>query len=166
MLITSFLFCLTACTDKTINASSAVDVQPQTLGSMSKSQLKSLKFIDLPHGFGIQVYADNVKNARQMALGDKGTIFVGSRSAGNVYALLDTDRDNIAEQVNVIAKGLKMPSGIAFKEGSLYLGAVNRILRFDDIENHIQTPPKAIVVSDVFPRDEHHGWKYLDIGPD
>lgn len=164
--IASLLLGLIACTDNTITASSPVDVEPQVLFSKTDVSIKPINFISLPAGFDMQVYADNVKNARQMALGDKGTLFVGSRRAGNVYALLDADKDNIAEKIYVIAKGLKMPTGVAFKDGSLYVGAVNRILRFDDIENHLQTPPKAIVVSDAFPSDEHHGWKYLGIGPD
>ncbi len=120
----------------------------------------------LPEGFVIDVYAHDVVNARQMALGDKGTLFVGSRTAGNVYALRDTNGDSRADEKYLVAKDLNMPSGIAFKDGSLYVGAVNRILRYDDIENRLSNPPEPVVITDSLPDDEHHGWKYLGFGPD
>src|SRR6267143_1659733 len=47
--------------------------------------------IKLPPGFTITVYAADVPNARQMALGPTGVVFVGSRSAGKVYAVVDRD---------------------------------------------------------------------------
>lgn len=74
--------------------------------------------------------------------GDKGTVFVGSRNAGNVYAVVDTDADFRADKVFTIARQLLLPSGIAFKDRSLYVAAVNRILRYADIESRLQSPPK------------------------
>jgi len=164
--ILSFILALSACSEKPTSASSPIDENVEQASSLKPTPKKSIDFIDLPDGFSMHVYADSVKNARQMALGDKGTLFVGSRSAGNVYALVDSNQDNVIDETHVIASGLAMPSGIVFKNGSLYVGAISKILRFDDIENNLQTPPTAIVVSDAFPSDEHHGWKYLGIGPD
>lgn len=120
----------------------------------------------LPRGFIVEVYAQDVENARQLALGDKGTVFAGSRSAGNVYALVDTNADHKADKKYLIAEDLNMPSGIAYKDGSLYVAAVNRILRYDDIENRLANPPDPVVITDALPDDEHHGWKYLGFGPD
>ncbi|MGD8580789.1 MAG: sorbosone dehydrogenase family protein [Lysobacterales bacterium] len=120
----------------------------------------------LPRGFEIAIYADGVENARQMALGDNGTLFVGSRRAGRVYAVVDGDGDHRAERVQVIADELEMPSGLAYRDGSLYVGAVDRILRFDDIESRLDSPPEPVLVSDAFPDKTHHGWKYLRFGPD
>ena len=88
-----------------------------------------LETLTLPKGFTIEVYADNVKNARQMALGDKGTVFVGSRGAGLVHALVDKDADGKVDAVIQIAEDLKMPSGLTFKNGDLYVAEVNRILK-------------------------------------
>jgi glucose/arabinose dehydrogenase len=122
--------------------------------------------IQLPGGFHISVYAENVPNARQMALGDKGTLFVGSRRAGNLYAVVDADGDHKAETVHTIASGLSLPSGVAFRDGSLYVGAVSTIYRYDDIESKLEKPPEPAVVRDDFPSDRHHGWKYLAFGPD
>src|SRR5882672_11430429 len=78
--------------------------------------------ITLPPGFHIGVFAGNVPNARQMALGPPGVVFVGSLSEGKVYAIR-------AEKVYVLASGLNMPSGLAYRDGALYVAAVNRILK-------------------------------------
>ena len=125
-----------------------------------------LERIRLPEGFRIAIYAEGVDNARQMALGDAGTLFVGSRSAGNVYALVDEDGDQRADVGFLIDSGLRMPSGIAFRDGALYVGAINRILRYDDIEARLDDPPDPVVVTDSLPTDSHHGWKYLGFAPD
>ena len=122
--------------------------------------------IELPDGFEIRIFAQGVENARQMALGDEGTIFVGSRSAGKVHALVDADQDRVVDHMVLIDEDLYMPSGLAYRDGSLYVAAVNRILRYDDIENQLDNPPQPVVVSDALPSDRHHGWKYLGFGPD
>jgi glucose/arabinose dehydrogenase len=122
--------------------------------------------IELPPGFAIEVYASGVDDARQMALGDQGVLFVGSRKAGNVYAVVDADDDQQAERVVTIASGLSMPSGLEFRGGSLYVGALDRILRYDDIENRLDSPPQPVVVTDALPDEAHHGWKYLRFAAD
>jgi glucose/arabinose dehydrogenase len=122
--------------------------------------------IKLPEGFRIEVYAADVRNARQMALGDKGTLFVGSRTAGNVYAVVDTNGDHKADRVLTIASKLDMPSGLAFRDGALYVAEVSRIIRFDDIEARLENPPAPVVVNDTLPADRPHGWKFIAFGPD
>lgn len=131
----------------------------------SKTPKPSLDDIQLPPGFKISVYAKGVTNARQMTLGDKGTLFVGSMSAGNVYAIVDTP-DKQSKKVLVIAKGLRLPVGVAFKDGALYVSAVDRILRYDNIEDQLDNPPKPVIVNASFPKDSHHGWKFIAFGPD
>ena len=122
--------------------------------------------ISLPEGFSIAVYADDVENARQMALGDKGTLFVGSRNAGNVYALIDSDQDNKADKQIQIAKGLFLPSGLAFHKGDLYVAEVDKIWRYANIESSLPTVPKPELVFDALPNKAHHGWKSIAFGPD
>jgi glucose/arabinose dehydrogenase len=122
--------------------------------------------IDLPEGFSIEVYADDVENARQMALGDGGTVFVGSRRAGNVYALEDTDGNQFADRSWLIGSDLEMPSGLEFQNGALYVGALDRILRYDNIEGRLADPPGPVVITDALPDKSRHGWKYLRFGPD
>jgi len=127
---------------------------------------EKLAQIELPPGFRIHVYAEGVANARQLALGDHGTVFAGSRKAGKVHAVVDRDADHVADRVYLIDEDLNMPSGVEFRFGSLYVGAVDRILRYDDIENWLDQPLEPELVTDAFPDKTHHGWKYLRFGPD
>jgi glucose/arabinose dehydrogenase len=126
----------------------------------------SLQSIKLPPGFQIAVYAEGVPEAREMALGANGTVFVGSMTAKNVYALPDTNKDHRADRVVTMATGLNTPSGVAFHEGALYVAEINRITRYDDIERSLDAPPKPVVVYDKLPDDHHHGWKFIAFGPD
>lgn len=122
--------------------------------------------LKLPDGFHIAVYSDAVPNARELALGSDGTVFVGSREAGKVYALTDADHDGRAETVRTLLKGLKMPVGVAFHDGDLYVSAVSRILVLRDIQKHLDAPPKPQVITDSLPTETHHGWKFIAFGPD
>jgi glucose/arabinose dehydrogenase len=122
--------------------------------------------VSLPPGFAIHIYADDVPNARSLALSPSGTLFVGSRNAGAVYAVLDSDADYVADAVITLASGLNMPNGVAYRDGSLYVAEVNRVLRFDNIEADLSNPPAPVVVNDSFPSDRHHGWKFIRFGPD
>ena len=125
-----------------------------------------LERIQLPPGFTIQLYARNVPNARSMVMSPGGILFVGTRSAGRVYAILDRDQDQVADEVITIAKGLNMPNGVAFRNGSLYVAEVNRVLRYDNIEAVLHKPQDPAIVNDSFPQDQHHGWKFIAFGPD
>jgi len=125
-----------------------------------------LEKIKLPEGFSISIYANDVAGARSMAMGDRGTLFVGSQRAGNVYAIVDTDADGKADKTLVIAEGLNSPNGVAFKDGALYVAEISRILKYEGIEAALDAPPEPAVVIDTLPTEEHHGWKYLDFGPD
>jgi glucose/arabinose dehydrogenase len=122
--------------------------------------------LTVPPGFRIAVYAADVPNARQMALGPDGVVFVGSRAEGKVYAVVDRDGDHRAEAVHVLARGLDNPSGLAYRDGALYVAAINRILRFRDVARDLARPPAPEVVSEAFPTDAHHGWKFIAFGPD
>ena len=125
-----------------------------------------LSRIQLPEGFKIGIYARGVRNARAMAMGPGGTLFVGSRRAGNLYAVLDRDADFQADEVLTLDTGLNMPSGVAFRDGALYVAEVSRILRYDDIENRLENPPEPVLVNRDLPSDRHHGWKFIRFGPD
>lgn len=122
--------------------------------------------LHVPTGFSLSIFAENLPNARSMALGDNGVVYVGTGKEGKLYAVQDTDADGIAEASYVLAENLYMPNGVAYKDGALYVAAVNRILRFDDIGQHLAAPAQPVVVFDQFPSDKHHGWKYLRFGPD
>lgn len=124
-----------------------------------------LRNIELPPGFRIEMYAEGLDSAREMKLSPDGTLFVGSRGAGNVYAVRDTDGDFVADEQHVIDNGLRMPVGVEFRDGSLYVAEISRILRYDGIEAALASPPEPVVVQ-RYPTDEHHGWKFIRFGPD
>jgi glucose/arabinose dehydrogenase len=122
-----------------------------------------LQSIRLPSGFEISLFADNVPNARSLALGKDNTVFVGTRT-DKVHAV--KYKDGKATQVFTVASGLNMPNGVAFRDGSLYVAEINRVVRFDNIEAQLAKPPPPVVVSDKFPSERHHGWKFIAFGPD
>ncbi|HRH69141.1 MAG TPA: PQQ-dependent sugar dehydrogenase [Flavobacteriales bacterium] len=125
-----------------------------------------LKNINLPPGFTISVFADEVTNARAMCWGAKGTLFVGSRDEGVVHALKDTTGDGRSDVHYTIARGLTMPVGVTFHDGDLYVSAVDRIVKLERIEDRLTDPPAPVLVTDQFPDKEHHGWKFIAFGPD
>ncbi len=118
----------------------------------------NLKNIKLPPGFKIEVYASGIPEARQMAWGDNGTLFVGSFNATNVYAVTD---EGGKHTVKTILKGLKMPTGIAFQNGALYVVAIDKLLRYDNAEANLDHMPTPVVAYGDMPPYVPHGWKYL-----
>ena len=125
-----------------------------------------LEQIELPDGFSIQVYNADVPNARAMTMAPDGTIFVGTRRAGNLYAIRDADQDQVAEQTFTIDTDLNMPTGLVFHQGSLYVAVVNRLLRYDNLLDNLDNPPEPTVLVDDLPDRRHHGWRFLEVGPD
>lgn len=126
----------------------------------------TLETLSVPPGFRITLYAADVPGARSLARSPKGTLFVGTREEGKVYAVLDEDQDFKADRVLVLAQGLRMPNGVAYHDGDLYVAEVSRILRFKDIEANLNEPPQPVVVTADYPSEEHHGWKFIAFGPD
>ncbi|MBP2639590.1 MAG: putative rane-bound dehydrogenase domain protein [Firmicutes bacterium] len=122
--------------------------------------------ISLPTGFQISIYASGIEGARSLTLGENGVVFVGSRDAGRVYALVDEKGDGAKVSVITVASNLDTPNGVAFYKGSLYVAEVSRILRYDHIMRNLSQPPEPVVVVDNLPRERHHGWKFIAIGPD
>ena len=120
--------------------------------------------IRLPPGFRVAPYAE-VPNARSMTLGERGTLFVGTQT-GEVYAVLPGETAEGTHRVVTIARNLHRPNGVAFRGGALYVAEVSRILKYDGIESRLFSPPGPVVVSTSFPKDEHHGWKFIRFGPD
>jgi glucose/arabinose dehydrogenase len=152
-----FVFSCSSSTDQSNKASS---------GEKEESQEINLDKIKLPEGFKIEVYASDVKNARSMSLSPKGTLFVGTRGEGNVYALQDTDGDMKIDKQYTLVKGYNMPNGVAFRDGDLYFAEVDKVWVFRDIESKLNNPGKPELIVDTYPDKKHHGWKYIAFGPD
>ena len=134
-----------------------------TSGRAADSDIR-LNDLRLPPGFVIELLA-RVPNAREMALGDGRILYVGSMQEGAVHAL-PLDEQYHAGKLHVVARGLNNPVGVAYHDGNLYVSAVDRILRFDDITHRLENPPKPEIVTDRLPKDRSHGWKFIAFGPD
>jgi glucose/arabinose dehydrogenase len=158
------LLVLTACNPPASNNTKTEETVLDTV-THSTSIDPRLAKIKLPSGFKIEIYAEDIENARSMALSPSGILYVGNRDKGSAYALKDENGDHKADKKWTIASGLNMPNGVAFKDGDLYLAEVSRIWKFPDIEKNLDHPEKEIFV-DNFPDKEHHGWKYIAFGPD
>jgi glucose/arabinose dehydrogenase len=133
---------------------------PPLPAAVDKLPLAKLK---VPAGFNIEVYAAGMANARSLAVGDKGTVFVGSRLVDKVYAIVNKDGKRT---VKVLASGLYRPNGVAFKNGTLYIAELSKISKIDKVEENLDNPPKPTVIYDNLPKDEAHGWKFIAVGPD
>ena len=133
---------------------------PPIAAAVDKLPTAKLK---VPAGFNIEVYAAGMANARSLAEGDKGTVFVGSRLVGNLYAIANKDGKR---SVKVLASGLHRPNGVAFRNGTLYIAELSKVSKIDKVEDSLDSPPKLTMIYDNLPKDEAHGWKFIAIGPD
>jgi glucose/arabinose dehydrogenase len=124
----------------------------------------NLQKIKLPAGFKISLYASNVPTARQLALGDKGTVFAGSWfGTGSIFAIVDKGGKR---EVKTIIKGLTFPTGVAFRDGALYVADINKIYKYENAEANLDKLPEPKVVYDDMPPYIAHGWKYLAFDKD
>jgi glucose/arabinose dehydrogenase len=119
--------------------------------------------IQLPEGFTVEQLAE-VPNARAMAWGDEGTLFVGTMAKGMVYAVSGLFSGE--PSVTGIGDKLKMPTGVAFRDGDLYVAERKRLIRYSNIEGRLDNPPEPEVLLDELPGRGLHSWKYIAFGPD
>ncbi len=159
------LLCCNTTPKENAAAPATADADGSTAAITEASAKLPLQTIKMPAGFSIAVFAE-VENARSMAISPGGTVFVGNRDEDKVYAIRDTNGDHVADKKWVIASGLNMPNGVAFKDGALYVAENSVISRWDDIESKLANPGKPTVIYDKYPTEAHHGWKYIAFGPD
>ena len=146
-----------------IFAALALSIQSCGTAGDVTSRVDSIK---VPEGFRIEVFADDVPNARSMALGE-ATLFVGSKTEGKVYAipLEETESGPRAGATIILARELNTPNGVAFRDGDLYVAALNRLIKFENIESRLNDPSSELIY-DKYPTAAHHGKRYLAFGPD
>ena len=118
-----------------------------------------------PPGFSITKLPFSVPKARQLALTENGSLIVGSRKSGNVYAIPNA-LTAANPKVITLFSDLNEPSGLALENGDLYIAAVSKVLRVNDIEDHLKANPEFDVVTDTLPKKAHHGWKYIKFDED
>jgi len=133
------------------------------LALISPLAIASVDDVKLPPGFVIEEYAD-VPNARSLALGEQGTLFVSNRKGRSVYAVVQ-NADGSTRTIELLS-GMKTPNGIALHDGDLYVAEISRVTRYPDIEQHLEDVPDGEVLDIDLPSDRHHGWRYIGFGPD
>ena len=148
-----------------ISACNTPDNQTYTIDDLNTT----FGFLEAPKGFDVEIFAEGVEGARQMALSPNGIIYVGTRRTGDngkVYAVIDDDNDFRADTVKTIASGLRMPNGVAFLDNDLYVAEVSKIWKYENVDQHLNSSQKPVLVNDTFPTESSHGWKYIGFGPD
>ncbi|MGZ8499481.1 MAG: PQQ-dependent sugar dehydrogenase [Candidatus Binatia bacterium] len=134
--------------------------QPPFATPAEKLQIGQLK---MPRGFKLEVYISGIANARSLRIGDKGTVFVSNRQLDKVYAVVERSGKREAK---VIASGPDRPNGLAFHNGTLYIGEGTKISKLERIEDNLDNPGKPVVIYSDLPNHQSHGWKFIAIGPD
>jgi glucose/arabinose dehydrogenase len=121
--------------------------------------------IQLPPGFKVEVWAHGIPGARMMARAANGAVFVGTRTIGRVYVVYEKDGKRVSK---IVAQKLNQPNGVLMHNGSLYIAAINRVFRYDNIEANLENIPEPVEMTKDFnlPPDAHHNWKFLAYGPD
>lgn len=119
--------------------------------------------LKVPKGFKVELWATGIPGGRAMVRGDKGKIYVGTRGLGRVYEITDAGDKRTSR---VLIDKLVQPSGVAMQGSTLYVMAIDKMLRFDDIENKPDAQPVDLTAKFNLPPEQHHNWKYLAFGPD
>ena len=134
---------------------------------------KEVPVASVKPGFCAGLFADDTREARQLAASSQGTVYVGTRAyQTTILALRDTDGDGVADSRHEIGSGLRSPNGVAIHNGNLFVAENDRILRFDRIEDNLESPPEpaVIAVADKMtafpPTCAGHAEKYIAFGPD
>lgn len=125
--------------------------------------------LNLPEGFEINIFANNLDTPRQIAETDNGHILVGSKSGSEVIALIKKNKNGKYEKV-IVANDLKNPAGVSVFMGDLYFAEMDTVWVIENIDlwlesDHKKLPEKKIYMNDL-PKETWHGLKYIDFGPD
>lgn len=131
-----------------------------TVTAVSEIPLDKIK---APPGFKVEIWASGMPGVRMMTRGAQGTVWAGTRGIGRVYEIKDRGG---RRETRVLIDKLTQPNGLAFKDGSLFVMAIDKFLRFDGIEGNPGAQPVDITAKFNLPPKQHHNWKFLAVGPD
>ena len=120
--------------------------------------------LKVPKGFKVELWASGLPGGRAMALSDDGTkVYVGTRAIGRVYEVSD---GGSKRSVRTVVDKLTQPAGVAYKDGALYVFAIDKVLKYDGIANNPNAQPQDLTAKFDLPPQQHHNWKYVAFGPD
>lgn len=149
------------------NFPSKVEVgsEPLTLAPSPESD-RELNYLNLPKGYAINYFAKDVPGARSLTVGSNGVVYVGTRGEGVVYALEDQNGDGRADRRYIVSSGLNNPNGVVYQDGDLYVAEISRVIKFNHIDDSYKNNPTYTVIYNSLPKEIHHGWRYMALGPD
>jgi glucose/arabinose dehydrogenase len=142
------------------NSTLAPHPAKMTVTPPSEIPLDKLK---VPAGFRVELWASGMPGVRMMTRGDKGTVYAGTRQIGRVYEIKDQGGKR---ESRILAQGLTQPNGVAFRDGALYVAVIDKVYRYDGIEDNPSAKPADLTASFKLPPDVHHNWKFIAFGPD
>ena len=133
-------------------------IKPAIIPSIDST---SLDAINLPPGFNIDIFADDLGSSlvsypgpnaapRMMMLKDD-ILFVSLTRQGKVVALPDSNADNKADEAITFIDNLNKPHGLDFYDGWFYIAEENRVIRVKDTDNDLiaDTETLQILIADL-----------------
>ena len=135
-------------------------------GKMTETPASEIpvKKLKVPAGFKVELWASGLPGGRAMALSEDGKkVYVGTRVIGRVYEVTD---EGSKRSVRVLVDKLTQPAGVAYKDGALYVFAIDKVLKFDGIAKSGDVKPQDLTAKFDLPPEQHHNWKYVAFGPD
>jgi glucose/arabinose dehydrogenase len=126
---------------------------------------ETVDHLQIDDGYKISIFANDIGSPRQLAEGADGTVYVGSRDSGRIYAIRDTDNNGVIDEKILIAKDLTYATGVSLHQGSLYFSEIDKIWKIEDISRQLKdnnnSIPEKVLVTDNLPSDKWHGWKWI-----
>jgi glucose/arabinose dehydrogenase len=123
-----------------------------------------LENLQLPPGFEIQVFAQDLGNPRKLAIAEDGTVYATRRESGDVIRLRDTDGDWRADEIEVVAEGIDHINGVIIHEGRIYLGPPTQVL-VADLNDDGSLGELEVFMADL-PDGGQHPNRTFAMGPD
>ncbi|KUJ83518.1 oxidoreductase [Microbulbifer sp. ZGT114] len=118
-------------------------------------------------GFGVTLFADDVPNARWLAITRNGDVLVSQPKRGQVSLLqADADQDGRTDGQRVLIDGLRRPHGLFLHEDWLYIAESDAVGRvpFDHSDGRLAGRYQRIV--EGLDDSGNHWTKTIGLGPD
>jgi len=121
----------------------------------------------VPPGYGLSLFAADVKGARMVRVTAAGDLLVASQDLGAVLIFAkDKDGDGRADGRRTLLEHLDGPNGLDFRDGYLYVAETGRVVRvrFDSAAGTVAGEPEVVI--DNLPAGGNHWKKTIRFGPD
>ena len=126
--------------------------------------------LQVPAGFSVNVFADNLDGPRWLALTPSGDVLVTETRENRIRLLGDRDNDGVAEVRKTFATGdnvLNAPFGMAFAENYFFLGNTNEVRRFPYTKGEEQLTGTGEKIADLPGQGYNQHWtRNVVVSPD